>query len=249
MKYGPLDRDLYVPLYHQLKEILLNEIRTGKLKPDDRLPAEDQVAASYGVSVITVRRTLSDLAAAGYLRRERGRGTFVSRPAVALGPRELTSFTGEMIRRDLSSSSIVLEQGVLPADAALAEELRIAESDPVFRLRRLRLADGEPMGLQTAHIPAALTPGLENRDLTGSLYAVLEKDFGLVPAHAREIHSATLITGSDAAALRLPEGSLGLAARRWTYLAGGRPFEFVTSVMRGDRYEIVLDLAAKRPVR
>ena len=249
MKSALLDRDLYVPLYHQLKEILLDAIRSGKLKPGDRLPAEDQVAASYGVSVITVRRTLSDLASAGYLRRERGRGTFVSRPPVALGPRELTSFTDEMSRRDLSSSSVVLEQSVISADTALAQELRIAEGDPVLRLRRLRLADGEPMGLQTAHIPAALTPGVENRDLTGSLYAVLEKDFGLVAVRAREIHSATVITGSDAGALRLPEGSLGLAARRWTYLADERPFEFVTSIMRGDRYEIVLDLAARRPVR
>src|SRR5215468_6900748 len=119
MKAALLDRDLYVPLYHQLKEILLDEIRSGKLKPDDRLPAEDQVAASYGVSVITVRRTLSDLAAAGYLRRERGRGTFVSQPPVALGPRELTSFTDEMSRRDLSSRSVVLENAVLPADAML----------------------------------------------------------------------------------------------------------------------------------
>src|SRR5262249_659995 len=157
-----------------------------------RLPAEDQVAASYGVSVITVRRTLSDLAAAGYLRRERGRGTFVSRPPVALGPRELTSFTDEMSRRDLFSSSVVLEKAVVPAAARLAEELRVGDGDPVLRLRRLRLADGEPMGLQTAHIPSELAPGLEERDLTGSLYAVLEKDFGLVPAHAREIHSAIL---------------------------------------------------------
>jgi GntR family transcriptional regulator len=249
MPSAQLDRDLYVPLYHQLKEILLEDIRTGKLKPDDRLPAEDQVAAAYGVSVITVRRTLSDLAAAGYLRRERGRGTFVSRPPVTLGPRELTSFTDEMSRRTLSSASVVLEKSVQPADRILAAELAIAEGDPVFRLRRLRLADGEPMGLQTAHIPAVLVPGLEDHDLTGSLYALLEKDYGLVPAHAREIHSATLIAGADAEALRLPEGSLGLAARRWTHLAGGRPFEFVISVMRGDRYEIVLDLTARQPTR
>ena len=74
----PLNRTLYVPLYHQLKEILLRDIRSGKLKPDDRLPPEDQVAASYGVSVITVRRTLTDLATEGYIRRERGRGTSVA---------------------------------------------------------------------------------------------------------------------------------------------------------------------------
>src|SRR4051812_24574353 len=118
----PLDRTLYVPLYHQLKEILLEEIRCGKLKPDDRLPSEDQVAAAYGVSVITVRRTLTDLATEGVLRRERGRGTFISRPSVEQGPRELTSFAHEMSKRGLRSSSRVIEQRVEPVAVEIAPQ-------------------------------------------------------------------------------------------------------------------------------
>src|ERR1035441_7318215 len=126
---------------HQLKEILLREIRSGKLKPDDRLPSEDQVAASYGVSIITVRRTLTDLANAGYIRRERGRGTFVSRVTVEQGPRELTSFAHEMSKRGLRSSSRVLEQKVMQCDAEIAGQLQLEEGEEVFVLRRLRLAD------------------------------------------------------------------------------------------------------------
>jgi GntR family transcriptional regulator, N-acetylglucosamine utilization regulator len=239
----PLDRTLYVPLYHQLREILLRDIKSGKLKPDDRLPPEDQVAASYGVSVITVRRTLTDLATEGYLRRERGRGTFISRPSVEQGPRELTSFAHEMSKRGLRSTSRVLEHKVVAATGEIAQQLQIEEGDEIFVLRRLRLADDEPMGIQTAHVPLRLAPSLPDQDFTGaSLYETLEKRFGLIPYHAREIHSAIAIGMDDAALMGLPEGSVGLAARRLTYLSGGQPLEFVISVMRGDRYEVVLDL-------
>jgi GntR family transcriptional regulator len=249
MNAGALDRRTYVPLYHQLKQILLEEIRSGKLKPDDRLPSEDEVAATYGVSTITVRRTLTDLAMAGYIRRERGRGTFVLRPPIEQGPRELTSFSHEMRERGLRSSSKVLDQKVISASGSIAEELRVEAGTEVFLLRRLRLADGEPMGIQTAHIPLAMAPSLVNEDFSStSLYDRLQQKFGLLPAHAREIHFATLIEGQDAALLDLPEGSLGLGATRSTFLADGRPFEFVNSVMRGDRYQIVLDLVAKMPV-
>jgi GntR family transcriptional regulator len=246
MQTAALNRKLFAPLYHQLNEILLEEIRSGKLKPDDRLPSEDQIASTYGVSVITVRRTLTDLASAGYIRRERGRGTFINRLSVEQGPRELTSFSDEMTRRGLRSSSKVLALKVVPADSATAVYLDLPEGTEIFRLRRLRLADGEPMGIQTAHIPRKLAPGLVKQDFgKASLYQILRQRFGLVPARAREVHSAAFITGEDAAALKLPNGSLGIAAKRLTFLADGRPFEFVTSIMRGDRYEIVLDLIAR----
>ena len=238
-----LNRTLYVPLYHQLKEILLRDIQSGKLKPDDRLPSEDRVAADYGVSIITVRRTLTDLATAGYIRRERGRGTFVSRVSVEQGPRELTSFAHEMSKRGLRSSSRVLEQKVVACDAEIASQLQIDEGEDIFVLRRLRLADEEPMGIQTAHLPLKMAPGLADENFsTASLYEILEKKFDLFPSHAREIHSAVAIGDEDAAILGLAEGSPGLAARRLTYLTGGQPLEVVLSIMRADRYQIVLDL-------
>jgi GntR family transcriptional regulator len=198
------------------------------------------------VSTITVRRTLTDLAAAGYIRRERGRGTFISRPPVEQGPRELTSFAHEMSKRGLHPTSRVLDQKVVRCDAEIAQQLRLAEGEEVFVLRRLRLGDGEPMGIQTAHIPLALAPGLVNEDFaSASLYEMLQKKFDIFPSHAREIHSAISIGDEDAATLDLPKGSVGFAARRLTYLSDGRPFEFVTSIMRGDRYEIVLDLVSQ----
>src|SRR6185503_5524734 len=104
----------------------------------------------FRVSKITVRQALTDLAQLGYIRREQGRGTFVQRPPIEEGPRELTSFTGEMRGHGMSASSRVLEHGVVNATGDIAFPLEIVVGAPVFRLRRLRFADGEPMGVQTA---------------------------------------------------------------------------------------------------
>ena len=235
------------PLYHQVKTLLLHDIEAGRWKPDDRLPTENELIRRFQVSRITVRHALRELEQLGYIRREQGRGTFVQRPPVDLGPRELTSFTDEMRRHGQVATSHVLERGTIAADASIAGKLEMGVGEPVFRLRRLRLADGEPMGVQTAFIPLRLVPGIAEVRFEGaSLYQVLSDRYGLFPAQAHETHAAVPMNREDAQALGLQAGTPALAGERVAYLADGRPLEYVQSVMRGDRYKIVLDLV-KQP--
>ncbi|MBO0721407.1 MAG: GntR family transcriptional regulator [Blastocatellia bacterium] len=238
-----LSKDLPVPLYHQLKTILLEQIRSGKMKPNDRLPAEDELAASYGVSKATVRQALNEMALAGVLRREQGRGTFVAEPKLAQGPRELTSFTEEMNNLGLRPSSKILIHDVIEAEADVAEKLKIDKGASVVRLKRLRLADDKPMGIQTAYIPLELAPGLAEENFAeASLYSVLERKYGLSPVRAQETYFAVLPEHDEAVRLKVAATSPGIAAERISFLASGRALELVYSIMRGDRYKIVLDL-------
>jgi GntR family transcriptional regulator len=242
-----LKRGAPVPLYHQVKTAILEEIQAGRWEPGARLPTEDALIARFHVSKITIRQALRELAQMGHIRREQGRGTFVERPPLEEGPRELTSFTGEMRGHGLTATSRVLDQEVTPAPADIASRLNIAADEPVFRLRRLRLADGEPMGLQTAYIAMALVPGIDRLSFSdSSLYHVLAERYALHPAGARETHQAVLVSGDDAVLLRVTPGSPALTAERLTTLADGRPLEYVSSIMRGDRYRIVLDLTQTR---
>src|SRR5690349_13022306 len=146
-------RDAPVPLYHQVKMAILREIEAGRWAPGQQMPTENALIARFHVSKITVRQALAELAQMGYVRREQGRGTFAQRPPLEEGPRELTSFTGEMRGHGMSASSKVLEHGIVDAPEDVAFALEIGVGEPVFRLRRLRFADDEPMGLQTAFIP------------------------------------------------------------------------------------------------
>lgn len=238
-----IDRALPIPLYHQFKTILLGRIKRGELRPEDRLPSEEELADHYGVSKATIRQALSELAIAGFVRREQGRGTFVSGEIVNVGPRELTSFTHEMRKRDKKPTSLVLVREVLGAQGEVAEKLAVPEGAEVCCLKRLRLADDHPMGIQTAYVPVDLAPRLIDEFVEGSsLYQFLESRHKLIPARAREIHRAVSLDASDAALLQVAEGTPALAAERITYLESGRPFELVHSVMCGDRYEITLDL-------
>src|SRR6476620_1679908 len=175
MSWGSVNKDLPIPLYHQLKDSLQKAIEAGKWKSDEQLPNETRLAEHYGVSKITVRQALQELASLGYIRREQGRGTFVSQPKFYQGPRELMSFTEEMRAHRLAPESSVLEQRVARADAEVAAALGIAEGDEVFVLTRLRMAEGEPMGVQIAHIPVAIAPGLPLESFDGvSLYSLLQ---------------------------------------------------------------------------
>jgi GntR family transcriptional regulator len=238
-----LDKNLPVPLYHQLKTILLKEIQSGRWQAEDRLPTESELEQRYAVSKITVRQALKDLADSGYVRREQGRGTFVARLPLKQGPRALSSFTEEMRRHGLRSGSRILRSDVVPADAVTAEKLGIPGDTPVFLLKRLRLADGKPMGIQTAFLPLSLVPGLPEEPLeNASLYHILQSKYGLQPAYGHEEHSAVLLEGEAASLLKVRPGSPGLAAERITCVRDGHPIEFVKAIMRGDRYRIILDL-------
>ncbi len=247
MKQTALNKRLPIPLYHQLKSVILNAIQSGELQPEDRLPTENELAQTFGVSKITVRQALRELSDLGYVRREQGRGTFVARVRLEQGPRELTGFTEEMRRHGLAACSRVLEWGVMPAGAVLADRLGIDAPSQVYFLKRLRIADGEPMGVQTAYVPLELAPGLPGEPMEdASLYEVIERRYGRRPSRAREIHSAVLAEGEDAELLGVPAGTPALAAERITYLETGRPLEYVQSVMRGDRYRVILDLVKER---
>ena len=116
----------HLPLYHQLKTAILREIQAGRWKPGDRLPTEDELIARFHVSKITVRQALRELAEMGYIRRAQGRGTFVLHPPLEEGPRELTSFTGEMRGHGRVATSRVIDQAVVAAPADIASRLGVA---------------------------------------------------------------------------------------------------------------------------
>lgn len=243
MRKANLDRRVPVPLYHQLKTILQDRIRQGHWKPGEQLPTEDQLVAQFGVSKATVRQALRDLSEAGWVRREQGRGTFVSNTKIQFGPRQLSSFTEEMHDSGLHAESRVLEQHVVPASAEIAGKLQVAEGTSLFLLRRLRLAGGEPMGLQTVHIPSTFVPGIADVDFgAASLYKTLEERYGLVPDHASQKHFATAVDGNEAGLLKVLAGVPALGGERLTFLRGGQPLELTYSIMRGDRYQIQLSL-------
>jgi len=248
MRIKTVERNRPTPLYHQVKCIMLESITEGRLKPKDRLQAESELAKQYGVSKATIRHALGELEREGFIVRIQGRGTFVAGSRVDLGPFHLNSFTVQMEGRGMKPSSRILEQAVIPAEGEIADSLGVRHGRPLLRLKRIRLADGEPMGIQTAHIPLDLAPGLDGTAFRWetSLYEILRISHRLTPARAFETHSAVALDPVQAHLLGTEPGAPALECRRLTLLESGTPLELVFSVMRGDRHRVVLELSAPR---
>jgi GntR family transcriptional regulator len=242
------DRRRPEPLWYQVEQAIRTIIKSGEWATGAQIPAEDRLCVLFGVSRITLRHALRNLEEHGLLRREHGRGTFVRSTTLVAGTRELTSFTQEMGHLGLVVGSRLLDCSLTAANAAAAAALEIDEGDQVVRIRRLRLGNDAPIGIQTAQLSAARAPGfLDSGSLQGSLYEALEKRYGIVPTEAREIYRVASVAAEDADLLDLTAGSPAFVVERITTDERG-PFEFTVSIMRGDRYEIRSTLRAGRTI-
>ena len=232
------DRSRPEPLWHQTERTLRAMIAEGAWPDGAQIPNEAKLSEMLGVSRITMRHALRNMEEWGLLRREQGRGTFVRNSTVIAGARGPTSLTQEMADRGLSVGSRKLELSELPADNAIASALEIREGSAVVKLRRLRFGGGQPIGIQTAYLPARRVPGLVSMsEPILSLYATLRDRFGLVPQSALEVYRVGAVSMEDAKLLDVASGSPAFIVQRTTSDARG-PFEFTISTMRGDRYEI-----------
>lgn len=232
-----------VPLYYQLTEHLRERIAAGEWRPGDQIPTIRELCQQYSVSRMTVIQALNLLAREGLLVRRQGKGVFVAEPKVEHGPVRLLSFTEETLRRGHTPTSRVLLLERRPAEPDIAARLDLPPGETVVVLRRLRLADGEPMGVQTAFLPDRLCPGLA--DLTepiSSLYRLLQERYGLIPTRAVETYEPVRLDAATAALLGVPRGAPAFSVERLTRDQYNRPIEYVVSMLRGDRYKVVLEL-------
>lgn len=236
-----LEHDPSRPLYQQLADTLLSQITSGQIAPGDELPSARELERIHGVSGITVRRALSTLRSQGYLYSVPRRGTYAVSAPPPPPAGALRSFSAYSRRRGMQPSSIVLQAAVIPAELRVAERLVVAPGDPVVRLERVRLADGIPFCLQTAHLPHALCPGILSHDFaTESLYTVLEQDYGFVIGRQTLRIRANLAGPREAALLDLPPTSCILHVESRNSLASGQVFEFVVIEYRADCYEMTI---------
>jgi GntR family transcriptional regulator len=232
------DRRRPEPLWHQAEMALRELIERGEWVSGSQIPNEDRLCDMLGISRITVRHALRNLEEAGLLRREHGRGTFVRSATVVAGVRGLTSFTDEMKTLALAPSTRLLEAHRVPADEEMADALEIAIGDPVVQLKRLRLGNGMPIGIQTSHLPESRVPGLydQSGDVQ-SLYAWLREHCDITPIKAKEVYRVGRVGEADAAVIQLAAGTPAFEVERIAYDSKG-PFEYALSTMRADRYEI-----------
>jgi GntR family transcriptional regulator len=216
---------------------LIDELAVG-----DAIPSERQLGIDLGVSRLTVRAALDELVREGYLVRRRGAGTFVAEPKVAKGI-DITSFSDDMRARGLMPASRTLELRTIPAGARLGRILHVSPSEPIVAVKRLRLADGEPMAIELLHVRSSLVPGLTAGDLEeNSFYDLLATRWDVSIVGGTQTVEPTVTNEEESAALGVPLHSPALLFERVTRSTAADIVEYTSSTYRGDRYRLVTEI-------
>jgi GntR family transcriptional regulator len=221
---------------------LTDLIGRGELVPGDRLPREDQFAALLGVSRMTLRQALSTLEAHGALERKTGRtgGTFVREPRIDCDLTGLAGFTEQMRRAHLRAGARLVSAETVGANATVARALAVRRGDPVHEIVRVRTARREPLALERSYFPSEPFPDLLSQRLTGSLYGLLERVYGLRPSHAVEALEPVTPRPHEAVLLRTEVSTPLMLIERTAFTNAGLPVEFARDLFRPDRIRISL---------
>jgi GntR family transcriptional regulator len=247
---GAIDRDSPVPYYHQLKELLRDEILSGRWPAGVQIPSEPELCRLLDVSRTVVRQALGDLGHEGLLRRRKGLGTFVAEPKIhGRLVQSLTGFHDDMLAQGRVPRTRVLDQRVMPAPKIVAAELGLGEGAPVVMIDRVRSVDDEPIVLVTTYLPQVLVPGLEGIDFTDrSLYQTLAARYGLVIERGHRLLESIAASAACAEQLGIEPGDPLLFLRSVTYLPDGQAIEYYEARHRGDRTILEVDLVRQSPI-
>lgn len=238
-----LNKKVPVPLYYQLKQLLLEEIQSGNFSENDCLPTEIELSTMFGISRPTVRQAINELVNEGYLSRLKGKGTFVTKPKINQEfVHIIENFNEGMLRKGIKPKTKVLDLKIIEADEELVQALEVEPGDKVIELLRLRYANDEPIVLVNTFIPYDLCPELLEVNLKEvSIYATFEKN-NLFIKKVRRIFEAQRSSETDAQLLEIPEGDPLLYFETKARLSNGTVIEFSKLKYRGDRNKFVVEL-------
>jgi len=224
------DKDANRPLYAQVRERLVERIRSGEWKPGQLIANEFEIAAEFGVSQGTARKAISDLASEGLVVRRQGRGTFVVEhtPAhVLFRFFNLFDVAGAAVIPDSRDSKASL------AAASLEERktLGLDRHAKVIRISRTRTHNGAPLMRETIALPEALFPGLaERREMPNTLYDLFQKSYGVLVTRTDDRLSAVAADAETAATLGVAPGTPLLKIDRIAFGLDDRPLEWRVSL-------------------
>ena len=233
-----IDRSSPIPLYFQLKQILLNKIEKQEWRAGDLISSEQELQNTYGLSRTTVRQTLSDMVNEGLLDRQRGRGTFVTTPKFTHNPGDRQGASDYLRQQGIEPGWQVIQKGWETATADVCAKLNLSADSAVYCLRRLRLANGEAIGHHIAYIPAVAAEYI-NTDLleTGGSLNYLSDMPLIAKSKATRAIEATLATKEETQWLSVASGDAILHIERVALAENGTPLEFLLASYRGDRFK------------
>lgn len=242
---GAVGRGQAVPLYHQIFLQLREEITSGERTFGSRMPTEQELSAQFGVSRITARRALDELAENQLVQRKRRVGTTVLfRSPVQPIQGNIEQALDSLLTFGRTTKVNLLEVETVPARPPIDEALEIPVNSEVLRVVRVRGLDGAPVGHFVSYIPARLGAAMTRAKLKSTPMLALLEEAGAHIGSARQTISATLADATLSSTLQVDIGSPILRVSRTVLDTDGVPVQHILAHYRSDRYQIRLDLNA-----
>lgn len=239
-KVARIDKTVPIPLYFQLKELILSEIKEGNYKSGEAIPTEKEISEAFRISRTTVRQAITELVQEGWLYRVKSKGTFVARPKISQNfIRKIESFNDQIYRLGKKPSTEVLELRTLKGGEtgeAVLDALELAEDDSVILLFRKRMADGDPIVTAKTFLPYEECSFLLSHNLAEEqLYSILSQKETTGIFRVERTVEAIEANAEDAVLLNMKRGKPIQYFESIGYNAYGKPIEYTLSRYRGDR--------------
>ncbi len=238
MKDKKLNQDAATPLYVQLMSDLEREILAGKYQPGERIMTEAELARTYGVSLITVRKAVGSLMEKGLVVRKQGKGTFVTKPKFSRNMKTLQSFSEMCVQMGVEPGAKMLANRLVKADARTAGCLGVEPGSSVIYIERLRFADGEPVQIEKNYFPPKYAALLRAEFDDNSLFAFLEENEGVRVAGSEKVIELCRARPEEAELLEIRKGDYLLFVRSTAFDQYGDPLYAGTQIINGDRFSL-----------
>lgn len=244
LKNEALNKNIPIPLYYQLKTILLEYIKEHHTDLESPIPTEVDISEHFGISRPTVRQAINELVVEGYLYRIKAKGTFISKPKIKQDfLLVLDSFNKEMRKKGLNPSTKILNKEVINSDEKVSAALNIPVGSKVIQVSRLRFANDEPIVFVMTYLPYDKCPSIMAKNLESeSMYEVLESDCGLLISGATRSLESILAGEFEGRLLGIEKGAPIQYFESIAYLSDGTPIEFSLAKYRGDRNKFTFEL-------
>ena len=230
-----VDRASPVPIYHQIMDGLSRQIRSGALRPGQLLPSETELSRSLGISPMTARQAMNGLVHQGLIRRQRGVGSFVLPGRMDHPLEHMVGFSEDMQSRGIRPASRILAVQRSAPPKELILRYALDEGASVLRIKRVRMANDQPVGLHDAYLVGVDFARAE-LERVGSLYALLAEQ-GIHLGDCEETIDAIAADREASVLLNIPVGAPVLRASRYTWDENGQFIEYVVALYRADLYQ------------
>ncbi len=241
-----IDPSSATPLYAQVEAVLSSDIAGGTLPAGSQLPTENDLIERFGVSRPTVRRAVQNLISRGLVAIQRGKGTYVTRPKITQELTALTGFVEDMYALGRNPTARLIDKQLVAADKTVARQLALPADSLVMRIRRVRLANGEPVSFDETYLPREVGEKVITNDLeVEPIFWLLETKYDMPLVEAEYRLEAVAAEPVVAEALGVGTGSPLFLIERTSYCAGSQPVDYEKLYYRGDMVRFVTRLARR----